>query len=49
MVMDISIVIVCMCLLTLVLVKNYIRTRSQLIKLFEKHETYRVPDILAFV
>jgi hypothetical protein len=49
MVMDISIVIVCMCLLTLVLCKNYTNSKSQLIKLFEKHETYRVPDILAFV
>jgi hypothetical protein len=46
MVMDISIVIVCMCLLTLVLCKNYTNSKSQLIKLFEKH---RVPDILAFV
>jgi hypothetical protein len=27
----------------------YTNSKSQLIKLFEKHETYRVPDILAFV
>lgn len=48
--MDISIVIICMCLLLLVLCKEiHTNTRSQLIRLFEKRETYRVPDVLAFV